>query len=159
MKKQKGITLIALVITIIVLLILAGVSLRLVAGNEGILGRAESSVEKYNKATQKEDEDLKSMEDIIAKYDGTSTNPPAEEKRITAADIARSSDKSEYYGATVTGYTCENSAGVNAWKILYADENNIYLITDDYIHYDYVPQSATQTIHKTSDYDFIWVMK
>ena len=36
MKNQKGITLVALVVTIIVLLILAGVSLSLVMGNEGI---------------------------------------------------------------------------------------------------------------------------
>ena len=40
MKKCRGITLIALVITIIVLLILAGVSLSLIAGEQGILGRA-----------------------------------------------------------------------------------------------------------------------
>ncbi len=40
MRKNKGITLIALVITIIVLLILAGVSLSLIAGTEGILGKA-----------------------------------------------------------------------------------------------------------------------
>lgn len=40
LKKNEGITLIALVITIIVLLILAGVSLNLVLGNDGILGKA-----------------------------------------------------------------------------------------------------------------------
>lgn len=43
MKKEQGITLIALVITIIVLLILAGVSLSLVAGENGILKRAENA--------------------------------------------------------------------------------------------------------------------
>ncbi|MCI8760605.1 MAG: hypothetical protein HFJ34_05775, partial [Clostridia bacterium] len=59
---------------------------------------------------------------------------------------------SSFYGATVTGYDCPNSAGVNAWKIFYADENNIYIIADDYIHYDYCPPSATQAITKNSDY-------
>ena len=39
MKKQKGITLVALVITIIVLLILAGVSISLALGNNGVLTR------------------------------------------------------------------------------------------------------------------------
>ena len=39
-QKNKGITLIALVITIIVLLILAGVSLSLVVGEDGIIKRA-----------------------------------------------------------------------------------------------------------------------
>ena len=71
---------------------------------------------------------------------------------ISSSEIANAADKSEYYGATVNGYTCTNSAGVNNWKIFYADENNIYLIADDYIHYDYCPPSATQKIYKNSDY-------
>ena len=43
MKNQKGITLIALVITIIVLLILAGVSIAMLTGENGILTRANSA--------------------------------------------------------------------------------------------------------------------
>ena len=44
MKNQKGITLVALVITIIVLLILAGVSISLVVGNNGVLTQASGAV-------------------------------------------------------------------------------------------------------------------
>ena len=44
MKGNKGITLIALVITIIVLLILAGVSIAMLNGDNSILGRAKSTV-------------------------------------------------------------------------------------------------------------------
>ncbi len=58
MKKCRGITLIALVITIIVLLILAGVSLNLIAGEEGILKRATSAVDKNKVETVKEDVEL-----------------------------------------------------------------------------------------------------
>ena len=43
MKNQKGITLIALVITIIVLLILAGVSIAMLAGDNGVLTKASDS--------------------------------------------------------------------------------------------------------------------
>ena len=43
MKNQKGITLIALVITIIVLLILAGVSIAMLTGDNGILTKATES--------------------------------------------------------------------------------------------------------------------
>ncbi len=43
MKNNKGITLIALVITIIVLLILAGVSIAMLTGENGILTQAENS--------------------------------------------------------------------------------------------------------------------
>ena len=46
LKQTKGITLIALIITIIILLILAVVSIRLVVNN-GILGKAEHAVNKY----------------------------------------------------------------------------------------------------------------
>lgn len=43
MKEQKGITLIALVITIIVLLILAGVSIAMLGGSNGILTQANNA--------------------------------------------------------------------------------------------------------------------
>ena len=43
LKNQKGITLIALVITIIVLLILAGVSIAMLTGNNGILTQATNA--------------------------------------------------------------------------------------------------------------------
>lgn len=42
-KNQKGITLIALVVTIVVLLILAGVSINLVIGNNGIITKAQDA--------------------------------------------------------------------------------------------------------------------
>ena len=50
MKKQEGITLVALVITIIVLLILAGVSISLVVGNNGVLTQASNAVTTNNVA-------------------------------------------------------------------------------------------------------------
>ena len=42
-KEERGITLIALVITVIVLLILAGVSIAMLTGNNGILTQAQKS--------------------------------------------------------------------------------------------------------------------
>lgn len=42
-KKQRGITLVALVVTIVVLLILAGISLNLVLGNNGIVTKAQEA--------------------------------------------------------------------------------------------------------------------
>ena len=42
-KHEKGITLIALVVTIIVLLILAGVAFSLAVGNNGLFTRAEGA--------------------------------------------------------------------------------------------------------------------
>lgn len=80
-------------------------------------------------------------------------NTETEETRITAATIVEAKNKSEYYGKIVKGYICANGEGVNTWKIFYADENNIYLIVDDYISYDCCPSSKTQIVNKGySDY-------
>ena len=49
MREQKGITLIALVITIIVLLILAGVSIAMLTGENGILTKATQSTKETAK--------------------------------------------------------------------------------------------------------------
>ena len=54
MKSNKGITLVALVITIIVLLILAGVSISLVVGDNGVLTQASNASEKTDIAKAKE---------------------------------------------------------------------------------------------------------
>ncbi len=54
LKKQKGITLIALVITIIVLLILAGVSIAMLTGENGILNKANTAKIKNEHAQVKE---------------------------------------------------------------------------------------------------------
>ena len=42
-KKEKGITLVALVVTIVVLLILAGVSINLVLGENGLINKAKEA--------------------------------------------------------------------------------------------------------------------
>ena len=53
-KRNKGITLIALVVTIIVLLILAGVSINMLTGQNGILNRASEAKEKTGNAQTEE---------------------------------------------------------------------------------------------------------
>ncbi len=53
-KNSKGITLIALIITIILLLILAGVTIHFTLGENGILRNAEVAGKKYSEATVKE---------------------------------------------------------------------------------------------------------
>ena len=58
MKNQKGITLIALIITIIVMLILAGVTISLIVGEDGILSKAQSAASQMSLAEVKERADL-----------------------------------------------------------------------------------------------------
>ena len=54
MKNNKGITLVALVVTIVVLLILAGVSINSVLGENGIITKAKDAAEKTAAAQEKE---------------------------------------------------------------------------------------------------------
>lgn len=61
---------------------------------------------------------------------------------VKCSDIANATDKKEFYGAKVTGYTPQNGANVQSWKIFYANSNNIYLIADDYIEREYLPAST-----------------
>lgn len=64
-KNQRGITLIALVVTIIVLLILAGVAITLSIGNNGIISRVTLSVEGNKLASYKEKLELYKAEKIM----------------------------------------------------------------------------------------------
>lgn len=54
LRGQKGITLVALVITIIVLIILAGVSIALVMGDNGIATKAKEGAQNYQNAAHEE---------------------------------------------------------------------------------------------------------
>ena len=54
MKEKRGITLIALVVTIVVLLILAGVSISMLGGKNGIIKQAQDAKEETIKAKEKE---------------------------------------------------------------------------------------------------------
>ena len=64
-KNEKGITLIALVITIIVLLILAGITIAALSGDNGILTRAKEAKEKTEQAQKEEEKTLSNMESIL----------------------------------------------------------------------------------------------
>jgi len=67
MKKNKGITLVALVVTIVVLLILSGVSINLVLGNNGIIAKAKDAETKSAEAGQN---DLKGMNVLVSEMEG-----------------------------------------------------------------------------------------
>ena len=67
LKNKKGITLVALVVTIVVLLILAGVSINLVLGNNGIIVKAREAQKKSAEASQN---DLIGMNELTQQLEG-----------------------------------------------------------------------------------------
>ena len=70
-KEMKGITLVALVITIVVLLILAGVSINTVLGDDGIIKKAKEAAAATKQASAEEDMNRLVLEYQLAKSDET----------------------------------------------------------------------------------------
>lgn len=66
--KEHGITLVALVITIVVLIILAAVAINLTLGNNGIFTRAKTAKEQYQNAEAQEKFDIAKASNEIDKY-------------------------------------------------------------------------------------------
>ena len=86
-KNSRGITLIALVVTITVLIILATVSINTVLGDNGIIKRAQKARDSYSNSQKSEDEQMAVLANEMAEYDtnggssgggsDTPTNPTA----------------------------------------------------------------------------------
>ena len=73
-KEMKGITLIALVITIVVLMILAGVSINTVLGDDGIIKKAKEAAEATKRASAEEEMNRLVLEYQLASNDETLEN-------------------------------------------------------------------------------------
>ena len=84
MSKNKGITLIALVVTIIILLILAGISISMISG-DGLFGRAKKASAEYTRAAEQEQSLIEGLDfDDYDSYD-PNTNLP---ENVTNGNLA-----------------------------------------------------------------------
>lgn len=79
MKKQKGITLVALVVTIVVLLILAAVSINIAFGNNGIFTQAQKAAGDTAAAVDYEANELGKLMENFVKNSIRDTQTPTEE--------------------------------------------------------------------------------
>lgn len=145
MKKERGITLIALVITIIVLLILAGVTIFLTMGDNGIINYAKNAGNIYQQAQANEINDLNTIEEEIDNI----INEKNSIKEVTLVinnvkgmsfDIMAmaSLDKSnivkyEYFvnNESKEVNTTENTLNVNVNKLSINTEYIVYVIATD----------------------------
>ena len=126
--QKAGITLIALVITIIVLIILAGISITMISGQDGILTRAGNASVQSDIAGTKEQINL----ELIGKYDenGEYTNADV----ITAVKNATGKDVTEGDSTVLT----KNGNEINIFD-LWRGRTGIQV--GDYINY--TPDSAS----------------
>ena len=129
LRRNKGITLIALVVTIIVLLILAGISIAMLTGQNGILNRAAEAKEKTRVAQEDENEKLQGYEKIINQYAenlpiGENTTPylpnstfSKKEGDLSTGLVIKDSNDNEYVWVevptTIYNNTTYNNGGAN----------------------------------------------
>ena len=99
-RRNKGITLIALVVTIIVLLILAGISINMLTGQNGILNRAAEAKEKTGVAQTEETVKL-SVTDALTRGTGSLTD----ENLKAALNSNIGTGKYEISGDATSGWT------------------------------------------------------
>ena len=171
MKNNKGITLVALVVTIVVLLILAGVSINLVLGNNGIIAKAKDAETKSAEASEN---DLKGMNSLVSEMEGalagnggaggsgTDTKVPAEATAETAPYFPDNTfTKKE--GTIDKGLVIQDASGNEyVWvvvpKSLYNNtaynSNNAKKPSSstDYANIEYCLQKYTATYRNETDY-------
>lgn len=91
--RQKGITLIALVITIIVLIILAGVSINLLVGEDGLIKKAREASEETKNAEEDEKSRLNTLENLMNETIGGGTTLVPLPTQITTENVTAVDDK------------------------------------------------------------------
>ena len=100
-RKERGITLIALVITIIVLLILAGVSIAMLTGENGILTQAQNAKNRTEEAKGEEENRLNEYNNIINNYVNGETTGSVQPGEIVATTEENNYTDEEKNQATV----------------------------------------------------------
>jgi len=115
MKKQKGITLIALAITMIVLLVLAGITITTIMENNGVIKKGQETVEDWKEAEAADQEILDTLYD--EKEKSSSAIGVGEKPKILIADKFRNDNTGEikigdYVKYTPTKVTVTNTSPI-----------------------------------------------
>ncbi len=133
-KKERGITLIALVVTIVVLLILAGVTITFVLGEGGILNMAKEAADKTKNAIANDQSDITSLAgDIQNLLSGDSGSGSTGETINPSTDTPPKIPEGLKVGSTVT----YNPSGTYDWKSTYCSSTK--------------PDSENVTLNSTSE--------
>ncbi len=145
-RKEKAITLIALIVTIIVLLILAGVTIATLTGENGILTKAQDAKNKTEQAEKDEKTNLSRTEDIINQYVNgieveqvTDTNPGVLETEGTDAYVINSIEDLVVFASNVTNGTTYEGQTVKLGLSLDFNSTKSYVdpLRTDYGEYGY----------------------
>ena len=117
LKRSKGITLIALIITIIVLLILAGVTIATLTGENGILTRATVASEEREKKGLREEIELAIGSNNIREQVDGSGNLEEELNKINGATVSKVAEDVYYVERDGNGYTVYEDGTIEEGKV------------------------------------------
>ena len=143
LKNAKGITLVALVITIIILLILATISIQSLT-NTGLFKNAEKAREETNKATEDQEKRLNEYEDEINKYvSGTTQTQKLADKvkvgdYVTYTPDALDSNAVSTLKSNLNTYSGKSDSTINPeikrddlkWRVLDIQNGQVRLISE-----------------------------
>ena len=130
-KKEQGITLIALVVTIIILLILSGITINMLFSNEGIFKIAQDAANATNTAIQDEQTEMNTLLEMLNSI-SNSNNNETEEVSLANRDILWVGDMHmagiENDDKGFSAYFLEteevNSSYTTAYSMLITDKEN-----------------------------------
>ena len=123
-RSDRAITLIALIVTIIVLLILAGVTINLAVNNQGIFNKAKTATRAFKNASENEQTGLDEADKEIAKYmpkgaseggSGSESSGGTSEKENSGSSTSESSNASGT-GGSVEKPTAPSGTGGSVEK-------------------------------------------
>ena len=124
-RKQKGITLIALVVTIIVLIILAGVSINLVLGDNGIIEKAKEAKENTELTKVEEEVQLNEAVEYLENVDVIKT---VEEMRTAKTYMPTKTTLKDSNGNLIKvpeGFKIAEDSGINVTQGIVIEDNDI----------------------------------
>ena len=135
LKNNKAITLIALVITIMVLIILAGVSINLVLGDNGIITKAKQGKENYLVAANEEQEMLTNVEEYLGTLGTITPTPPVTPQYKTVEEYKTSGtymtgkttlkDSNDNLIVVPEGFKIAEDSGINITEGIVIEDNDI----------------------------------
>ena len=127
-RQEKGITLIALVITIIILLILVGVTINLTIGEHGIFNIAKEAGKNYINAQEYEKTEIDKLFNKIQNINGGTESDAPSIKPIIALEDLKTGDYIKYD----TGKSEVGDNGVIICRVLYptTSEYGLQIISD-----------------------------
>ena len=154
-KSNRGITLVTLIVTIIVLLILAGITINAIVNGDGTIekaGEAKSNTESINNKTI--------VDNAVVLAMGKEQGKTLHLNTLTNAigDVGTVAQEGQYFTVTIQGYkywvtvegevldkkppevgdsvdyvTSLNNVTLDDWKVFYVEGNYTYLILSDYL--------------------------